>query len=281
MAGLKLGSKGEPVVRVQQALLACGYSLPKWGADGDLGAETWSALVQFAHDRSLEGAWPEAEAWTGTVPQVVLDALIPGPLPGAPEGLVDLTRLHRLEKGRKGLRDPKKVTGIVLHQTATKLGNKATRWYDVACHVGIPPGGAILYVNDILSYVWHANAANRFSVGIEIDGRFEGVLGDHKTRWNWQDGREADVLSAKQIAAARDAVRWLVDHGRSIGCPMTHIYAHRQFSDQRRSDPGSQIWTEVALWAKQDLGLKTRPDYTIGTGLAIPTKWDPQGKGPY
>mgnify|MGYP002624015943 CR=1 FL=1 len=38
---------------VQKALLALGYSLPKYGADGDYGAETTDAVKKFQKDNGL------------------------------------------------------------------------------------------------------------------------------------------------------------------------------------------------------------------------------------
>ena len=51
---LKRGSKGEEVRKVQQMLLERGYKLPKYGADGDFGAETEKAVKQFQKDWGLK-----------------------------------------------------------------------------------------------------------------------------------------------------------------------------------------------------------------------------------
>jgi hypothetical protein len=131
-------------------------------------------------------------------------------------------------------------------------------------------------VNNLLAHVWHANASNGFTLGMEIDGRFEGVAGRIKTLWGWKKGKKPDKLSNKQILAAREGVRWMVETGRAMGCPITRIYAHRQFSNMRRSDPGSLIWQEVGLWAQEELGLESPLTYTLDTGMAIPLEWDPR-----
>jgi len=44
---LRNGSKGEYVVAAQTLLKDCGYDLPKWGADGQFGAETEAAVKKF------------------------------------------------------------------------------------------------------------------------------------------------------------------------------------------------------------------------------------------
>ena len=51
---LKKGMSGEDVKGLQSALLRLGYALPKYGADGDFGAETEAAVKAFQRDRGLE-----------------------------------------------------------------------------------------------------------------------------------------------------------------------------------------------------------------------------------
>ncbi|MDR6763846.1 outer membrane biosynthesis protein TonB [Flavobacterium sp. 2755] len=50
---LAVGSKGEPVQKVQSGLMDLGYSLPKFGADGDYGSETKAAVLNFQSDNDL------------------------------------------------------------------------------------------------------------------------------------------------------------------------------------------------------------------------------------
>ena len=50
---LKKGSKGDKVVDVQKMLIQLGYSLPKFGADGDFGNETLAAVKKFQQDNGL------------------------------------------------------------------------------------------------------------------------------------------------------------------------------------------------------------------------------------
>ena len=50
---LKKGNKGEYVKTLQKKLIAQGYSLPRYGADGDFGSETESALKAFQRDHGL------------------------------------------------------------------------------------------------------------------------------------------------------------------------------------------------------------------------------------
>ncbi|HVY60997.1 MAG TPA: peptidoglycan-binding domain-containing protein [Planctomycetota bacterium] len=61
------GSRGDGVKRLQQGLLAAGYALPKYGADGGFGGEGMAAVKQLQRDAGL----PQ----TGIVDQKTLHAL--------------------------------------------------------------------------------------------------------------------------------------------------------------------------------------------------------------
>jgi len=47
---LKRCSRGELVRELQEKLLSLGYELPKFGADGDFGSETVSAVASFKQE---------------------------------------------------------------------------------------------------------------------------------------------------------------------------------------------------------------------------------------
>jgi len=50
---MRKGDKGEQVKKLQERLLCLGYELPKYGADGDFGSETESAVKDFQSDVGL------------------------------------------------------------------------------------------------------------------------------------------------------------------------------------------------------------------------------------
>jgi hypothetical protein len=58
---LKRGDKGNEVQRMQFLLSELGYSFPKYGTDGDFGAETEAAVLAFQQDHALPvtGTWSE------------------------------------------------------------------------------------------------------------------------------------------------------------------------------------------------------------------------------
>lgn len=69
---LKKGSKGDAVKELQQMLLDRGYKLPKYGADGDYGNETVSAVKAFQKDWGLKVdgiAGPETQKMLASTPE--------------------------------------------------------------------------------------------------------------------------------------------------------------------------------------------------------------------
>ena len=54
MKTLRKGDKGADVKDLQKKLLALGYTLPKYGADGDFGKETEAAVKAFQQDNGLQ-----------------------------------------------------------------------------------------------------------------------------------------------------------------------------------------------------------------------------------
>jgi hypothetical protein len=61
MDTIKRGDKGSGVKLIQEALLSLGYPLPRYGADGDYGAETEAAVNAFLADNGL----PATGVWDG------------------------------------------------------------------------------------------------------------------------------------------------------------------------------------------------------------------------
>jgi len=205
-----------------------------------------------------------------------------------------------LRSGAPVMREPKEVDSIVIHQTACEFGvsrravslfgdaesARAQRALDVACHALAFRNGYFVAAHDLRVYVNHANRLNDRSLGLEIEGRYPGLMDDPatvaredlKTTW----GGKPTVLTAQTVETACAALKWLVDEGRRYSMPIQYIFAHRQSSDTRRSDPGQEIWQRVVLdYAVPVLGLKTQPETLWRQGYSIPTQWDPAGKGSY
>lgn len=291
---MKLGDKGAAVKDLQLKLLALGYSLPRWGADGDFGKETEKALKEYAKDNGL--------SWcVDTVVDHVLKADLPEleiidlrDLQKDPPEVTATKKKHKIRNGKVVRRDMKDVDGIVLHQTAVWYGVSKNqirnadgdkhealhrRGLRVACHAiafggekaGIDDCGHAIATNPLEWYVYHGNGLNDRSLGLEIEGKYPGLIGS-----------KGDVASDKIIKAACDALKYLVEEGRRQGAPIKYLWAHRQSSSTRRADPGEELWKKVGLeYGVKVLGLETQPHKTWGKGRPIPLEWDPDGKGNY
>lgn len=296
---MRYGEKGQGIQAVQRALLRHGYDLPRGGADGHLGDETWEALRQFARDQGIH--------WAPVVPDAVLAVLAGQPVDNDPYELShvrDLTSLqrdppevaekHKLSQGLVAKHELAQIRGIVIHQTNTLFSVSASqiaaaggsreealhrRGLRVGCHViafeGASAGvecGHVCHVNPLNWHVYHAQHANSFAVGLEIEGRFPGLARNEQL-----------TASTRIINAARLALKFIVVKARELGMNnLEFIWAHRQTSPKRRGDPGQELWKRVVLeYAVPVLGLKTDTQAVWNNGRPIPLAWDPAGKGHY
>jgi len=283
---VRYGDRGAQVVEVQRALMAAGYALPRYGADGVLGDETWGALERFAHAARL--------AWTPEVPPPVVEALV------TQREVVDLRSEQtnppvekdkwKIDaKGKVVVRAPASVSGVMLHQTAVFYGVSSQqqaasggdrhlalhrRGLNVACHAiafdgqraGVVCGHGVATA-PVAWYCYQANTANAESLGLEIEGAYPGTVTPGCV-----------MPSQTVIDAARAALRYLVEEGRREGMPIRYVWAHRQSSASRRGDPGEALWKAVALeYGVKVLGLETQPARTWGDGRPIPVEWQPDG----
>lgn len=205
---------------------------------------------------------------------------------------------YRLEAGGSVLvRKPADVLGVGLHQTGVVFGVSAAaiqaaggdpvrakdlRARKVAAPVVVwlyPPGPPrIVLTHPLLWHLNHGNALNPFTIGIEVEGKLAGRL-----------HRGPFALTELQVACVRQAIRLVVELGRAEGCPMTHLWGHRQTNGKKPGDPGEELWTRgVVEYARPILGLKTELDRSWpGTtpvtphGRPIPQCWDPEAKASY
>lgn len=202
-------------------------------------------------------------------------------------------------------RPPHSITGVVLHQMAVEYGVSpqqvaasagdaklalARRALEVACHAVAFRAGFYVVAHELVDYVYHGNGFNGFSLGLEVDGRYAGLEDDPTTvaredlRSTWKG--PPTKLVEQTVEAARAALRYLVEEGRRQGMPIEFLWAHRQSSGTRRSDPGQALWKALAPWAVAELHLKVELDRTFtgsktGPGRAIPFLWDAAGTAPY
>lgn len=281
---LKRNDRGAGVEKLQRALIALGYNLPRWGVDGWLGQETLNALTRLltVHDKTFDQD-------TETVSDEELD-FVYGLESSLRQGLArpvpaDMFFDMRVQAGRQhdyGERSWSRVTGVCLHQTACVLGEKPERWASIGAHIGITRGGKVIWLHDFDRLIVHGNGWNSQCVGIEMDGMYEGIEGDPSTFWQPPGGpvQQPQTPTPELIAATIATIHWIKAVVENHGGGLKALVAHRQASNQRRADPGSAIWKAVALPLHEKLHLTDGGvGFTLGTGFAIPEKWDPRCTG--
>lgn len=281
---IKRNAKSDEVVKLQQALLELGYSLPRWGADGSLGDETMSALARLfaAHGRSFdEGGGTVSDEELAYVYELQRAAKSEVARPVPPDRFFDLRAQAGLEHDY-GERPWSKITGVCLHQTACVFGEKPERWKTVGAHVGISRGGKVIFLHDFNRLIVHGNGWNTQCVGIEMEGMYAGIEGDVRTFWRPPSNPNLQPQSptSELIEAAKATIRWIAAVIAQHGGRLNALVAHRQASKDRQSDPGSALWKAVALPLHEELKLEDGGvGFKLGTGYAIPEVWDPRCKG--
>lgn len=202
------------------------------------------------------------------------------------------------------MRDPSAVTGIVVHQMATPIpitkaqiaragGDetlaRAVRAQRTAAHCAALRDGLVVMCRPLRTYLLHGNRFNAYTLGLEIEGKYSGIRDDPSTAPDearlstWRGPPQ--VVTPVVVEAARDALAWMIHEGRKEGMFVdgVDVFAHRQSSKSRRSDPGEELWERVVLdYAVPVLGVRVRSDVVVGSGRPVPIEWDPvAGVGTY
>lgn len=283
------GFKGEKIKMLQRAILACGYALPRWGVDGDLGDETLRAAAMLLRDHGrIKDLDPSSISDTAFAYILELRDRMAVPNP-TPVSFYDCRHRATREVDR-GPRPWSLVTRICLHQTACRMGENAPRYDGLGAHGAVTAGGKIFHEHDLNRIVWHGNGWNASSVGIELDGLFAGREDDPATavdealRTTWDDPstkiRELPTRpTTAQVIAAQDYIRWIYCEVERHGGKIVDIVAHRQASKNRQNDPGQDVWQRVALPMREELGLGDYNGKVVGSGYPIPECWDSNHKG--
>lgn len=320
------GRRSGPVTDLQRALerLLPG-ALPRFGADGHLGSETWEWLQEAADYLRIDPL-PPPRAGAVVYPDLVTAILTWGDEGESPEptvtpdcsGLVckpsggfetfDM-RLERVPSSPKirmasatkaHVRKPSAIVGIVLHQTSVRFsvssaqlraagGNRALalakRALNIASHLTVfteapdKSHGPLIVPNaPLLWHVNHGNGCNPIAQGMEVDGLYAGIDGDMRTVFQ-QKTPTPHMESTLEVARA--GLRWLVENSLAEGAQIQYLWAHRQSSAMRRSDPGEWLWRNVATWARDHLKLKWEPTRTWGDGYRLPAQWGVDGGDRY
>lgn len=257
--------KGPEIVALQQALIRKGFKLDRYGADGSLAGETWKKVEAFAKVDRFPSSQPLPQR---VVDEILSDAPLTSPKFDYPDGYVRVKGDPADVHGQRGWQA---INTIVLHQTGIWMTDTPERFRTLDAHVGILDTHAtpIVQVQELTALMYHANEANRFSVGIEINGLFPGLAR------NFVQGKHTAVgPTTRQIHHACIAMRWICDEVAAHGGRITRVIPHRCSNDTKKWDPGEVAWKEIGLWAQDKLGLSDcGPGWKVGDGSPIPYEW--------
>lgn len=311
---LRSPDRGPVVTAFQEALIAAGYDLPRWGADGVYGDETDAAAELFADQNAII----KAPGISGD--ELIARVLAAGRVaaPGLPLGFIDARDLHpgasRLRRRGWG-----RINSITLHQTATcyvlpgatmgQVHTAVRRVAKIGVHAVVLRTGHAVLSNDVIWEVPQAQWFNTKGIGIELDGWFEGIEGRPETLWQ-PEGHTRRPMAEEpaQTAAALALIDYFVELVGANGGQIKYLNAHRQTSATRVSDPGGMLWRTIAIPAMKKHGLtygaegqdpqtfyvrKSRgpggelldlggaPGSIHGPGRPIPREWDPSATAKY
>jgi len=160
------------------------------------------------------------------------------------------------------------------------MTDTAKRFRSLNAHIAVLRSGKVVIVNDPFDFIWHAQQFSYTDIGVEFNGNLLGLDGDLST--DWDGDPEHQTLTPEMVKAAEELKAWLQEWFARKKATWVYLHAHRQARASRRSDPGEEIWSQIALPWIDELGLHDGgPGWTIGDGLAIPKQWDPTSTARY
>ena len=204
----------------------------------------------------------------------------------------DLRQYPRLGKHKrgsaKGTRNITDISTVLFHQMAAVI-NDPMRCLGIPSHGAIVRNGDIVLQQPLRAHMWHANAANKFSIGIEIAARAAGIDGDPRTFWRTKNERNGytdkrgirhppktydDVgaeVTHKQIQAANILADYYIEETERQGGQIDHTMDHRNSHKSRVGCPGSRIHKHcTAATAWRHILTHHEP---VGSGKPNPEAW--------
>jgi hypothetical protein len=189
----------------------------------------------------------------------------------------------KLERGKIVMRDPAKISHVMLHQTACWYGvasyqlaaakgdevlARHRRALGIHAHITAMRHGSAVVAYDPRAYVNHGHNANEFSVGLEHEG--------HYTESGEPVEMPGKVDVGPIIEAGREALTWLREQLPNLRVIIAHRQSMRAGGNRRpkTADPGARIFREVGVeHGVKRLGLTIDPVATWGIGRPLPASW--------
>jgi hypothetical protein len=271
---VRRGSHGPAVRRLQEFLDHIGEHYDTGSNDGIFGPDTELAVTRFQVDHKLvvDGICGP-QTWRAVLSTV--DHATPVPDPAT---LVDITHEHPRPRGFAYGRSLESILGVTVHQTGCEMPSNPSGWGRVNAHYGVTQEGVAIRINPITSMIWHAQRLSHMTIGVEVEGNHEGVLGDASTLW--RGGGGPHYVSDRMVGAFDRIMADILT--RVDPETITHIHGHRQSSATRRADPGSEIWKRCVLpWQNRLAATDGGPTWRTRKGRVIPYEWNPKYGGRY
>lgn len=180
-----------------------------------------------------------------------------------------------VRNGKTVERDNSKIDSIVLHQTGIVYGISkkqlemadnnpqwalAYRFLAAPYHFIICPEQEMLvYHSPPTYYLQHANTLNSRSIGIAIHGRY-----------TFEDTGQLDKKAREVIREALDHIMRVLD---AYDIYPEFIFAHRQCSAMRPSDPGEEIYKVCVNHLISRHNLLVQYEHKENGGKSIPDCW--------
>lgn len=197
------------------------------------------------------------------------------------QDLRDEVRGNRHRRGRP--RRPRawsKITGVCVHQTASgHLHESHPGLMSIPAHIVVHQSGAVTLLHPLSLRMPHGHALNGHTIGIEVDCRAYGIVGDRRTFWRRKSekgaGKQAEQLAIPPTHTQLRSLERVLDYCR--GALVAHgqpckVYVHRQGHKSRVSDPGQRIARVLVGWARAH-GDVPPYDETFGSGKPWPYEW--------
>jgi hypothetical protein len=176
---------------------------------------------------------------------------------------VDTLAIHQMDAIFGTSRQQRKKFGGAL---PALIGRMAMQPY----HVSGLLSGPVVIAHHPKVYTYASSKANRFSVGVGLEGRWPGFEKRRKAKHT----EPSDQI----LATYKQAIRTAYDEATAWGCKIKYVTAHRCWSKNRRPDPGEWIWKNVVLPMMEELGLTLHPGTKDG-GVLPPVEWGFTGFG--
>ena len=143
------------------------------------------------------------------------------------------------------MREPGDIVGVTWHQTGCIFGVGAQalkrfagdhdrarndRACDIPAHATVFADGTVVMPFALRSYLYHANALNASTLGIEIERK-----------------GEATPMPDVQVEACHAAIAYLVEQAKLEGITLTQAWGHRQSHGGKPGDPGPEVWRRVVI----------------------------------